>query len=407
MDVYGTHPLGLNWYRLLSIYSDLGKKSNSYEKVCDIGTELKTLQGDVVTAIDGINAKLDKLIGAGTHKLSGEDMTELKQAVVDGMKEHVQSSGERCAAPVVCNDESVFFTDGVQEVLASLVREKARVLQQVDMSEMASSIESIKEKIGSGVPLAEDGLAGLLHEWMGDLSNNGTVVANTLKKGQALSRDAEKTFSAILEAMQTRIEDGFREASDRNTPDASTIAARRDALAEAVVAKMRGADLPAPGHDSATVTLDDASVKRIVNAVLAGKSVSYEPQEPDKHSLYTLSTEEIRQMFINKDDDLLLEEEEYIAQAVRYSRYVTNSSSRGGVAYNKNLLTTSQILNDLALRYPTKSFGFSGGIPDWLDTQDFRTTVETWLEFDIRPVATDMYRLAHTYIHYVHGRNQP
>lgn len=148
MDLHGTRPLGVNWYRLLSIYSDLGKKSNSHEKICDIGTELQSFRADVGTAINGINTKLQQLIDTNKIKLSTDDLTRLKDDIVSGLKDHVQSSGERCAAPVYCNGDSVFFTEDVKNMLGDLVRQKAQWSQSHGGKSIKEALDEIQTCLG-------------------------------------------------------------------------------------------------------------------------------------------------------------------------------------------------------------------------------------------------------------------
>lgn len=152
MDVYSSPNIGLQWYRLMSIYSTLGKKSSSHEDSCDIGKELAKLNGKHEAAIEGINLKLNTLINAGNFGLPGADLAKLKQAVVEGMGEHAEKAGDKCEAPVVCNGESVFFTQDVKDVLASLVQEKARVLQGATSTRLSDTEkDDLVSRIGQKV----------------------------------------------------------------------------------------------------------------------------------------------------------------------------------------------------------------------------------------------------------------
>ncbi|CAM9208112.1 unnamed protein product [Ectocarpus sp. 8 AP-2014] len=209
MDVHGTRPLGVNWYRLLSVYSDLGKKTNSHEKICDIGTELQSFRADVETAMQGINTKLDDLINANKIQLSGDDLTKLKDDIVSGLKDHVQRSGQQCAAPVVCDGESLLFTDDVKELLENLVQQKASVSE--NLGNMALDIAEIKTWGDKGISYTEHD-ARKLGEW--------------------------------FEGLQNTVNRGFERADDRNTPGTEAFNNRLEPLSKAVAGKLLAEDAP-------------------------------------------------------------------------------------------------------------------------------------------------------------------
>lgn len=131
MNTYGNQPLGLNWYRLLSVYSALGSSANSHENSCDIGEELKKLDGKHDVAIQGISAKLDSLIQASGLNLSDDDMTDLKQKIVAKLGEVASRTGANTqpSAPVSCNYEGIVFDDEARQILADVVRAEIKTLR--------------------------------------------------------------------------------------------------------------------------------------------------------------------------------------------------------------------------------------------------------------------------------------
>lgn len=260
MDVYGGHPLGFDWYRLLRIYSTLGSKSTSHEKISDIGKELAKLDGKHEAAIRGINAKLDSLINAGTSRLFTGDLSQLKQTIVDGMAGHVNQNADQCAAPVVCDGESVLFTPDVKEILASLVEQKAAVLREVDLQKMAQDIVSIDTKLGVDAARIDDErdiaagrMKGIGEKQDAIEKNMVTLVAQTdnfksrFEKGVPLAVDDEAftnnalgTFFADRGSFSDGDMAALAEAVVEKMGDADNtdIQAFGDALADAVVAKM-------------------------------------------------------------------------------------------------------------------------------------------------------------------------
>lgn len=230
MNADGNQPLGMNWYRLLSIYSELGSSTNSHEKICDIGQELKKLDGKHDEAIQGINGKLDSLIQAGNVKLSSEDLSSLKAAVVEGLAKRAHESADQISAPVVSDGESLIFTPDVKEILASLVQQKAKVLSDVDLEKMAAQITSIDVRLKADAKVVEAEKVLLAANIKGIMSR--------LEKGcPMLKSDAD-----TLNEWHEKIEKGLNKAAERDDPVNQAFATRRDALAEAVVAKMVGTD---------------------------------------------------------------------------------------------------------------------------------------------------------------------
>ncbi len=236
MNAYGAgnQPLGLNWYRLLSIYSELGSSANSHDKICNIGQELKKLDGKHDAAIKGINDKLNSLIQAGNVKLSGEDLSSLKEALVEGLAEHAEKSADRCAAPVVSDGESLIFTDDVKEVLASLVRQKAAVLRDVDLESMASDITSIRRALANHEETSEDRnekLVGTTGALISEMWGTTTQVEE-FRKLLAEMTSTDNTFgTALAETVVQKLggRGGWGSLSDVEKGDLAT------AIAEKVV----------------------------------------------------------------------------------------------------------------------------------------------------------------------------
>lgn len=358
MDMYGAHPLGLNWYRLLSVYSDLGKKSNSSEKICDIGTELQTLKGDMETAIQGISTKLDTLIGAGTNKLSREDLIKLKQAVVDGMKEHVLKSPDQCAAPVVCKDDSVFFTDDVKEVLASLVKQKAAALELVNMSKMAHDIVGIKAGLGGAARMAAD-----IESIKARLDRGIPLSDDDVKNVKKISK-----WQDVLENLGENIEAGFKAATDRNTPGTDAFTTHQNTLVDAIVTKINPVDSTKTAFRDALTSFfqerasfSDDDKETFADAVLAKlgttiqldeKSLQDIVQRVDRpvgfdDELYSKSTEEVLKMFGAKDKKPLLRAEYEKEHCLAYAEYI-----RDKPLYNSDLtLSKEQIYDHIRKSY--------------------------------------------------------
>lgn len=209
MDLHGTRPLGVNWYRLLSIYSDLllaespthMKNYATLEPSCKVSEQI-----DVVTAIHGINTELDDLINANKFDLSSDDLTRLKDDIVSGLKDHFQSSGEQCAAPVVCNGESVFLTEGVKNMLADLVRQKAE-------GSLSPGGQGISEALGRIVGYLEDrpSAAGLeaiekkLQDLQDTISQQGGVLATEIAS-KVCSDESSRFTDDVNEVLKTLVE---------------------------------------------------------------------------------------------------------------------------------------------------------------------------------------------------------
>ena len=142
--------IGLDWYRLLSIYSVLGSSKSMSQK--QIETELQTLRAlnvDVVNAIQSVNQTLRNLISRGKSKLTDQELAKLKQAVVDGMAEHVSRNPAQCSNPVACDGESILFTPEVREVLASLVEQKAAVLNGTEKHLTEQEVQDIAKAVAA------------------------------------------------------------------------------------------------------------------------------------------------------------------------------------------------------------------------------------------------------------------
>lgn len=430
MDVYGGQASGLDWYRLLSIYSTLGGKSASHETISDIGKDLAKLDGKHDLAIQGINAKLDSLIrvgtaagtGAGTNRLSAQDLAALKQTIVDGMAEHAKKSAEKCAAPVVCDGESVLFTPDVKEVLASLVREKAAVLREVNLQQMARDIAQIDTKLRADA-MRRDEQRDIDATWMEGLSDkqdkltrHTASIESRLDQGLPPAADQANTLTEWMEKIAISVTN----ADDRNNPDTKAFATRRDALAEAVVGKLGGTDNAfrtalaeavvakmVPG----TIKLDDGTVADIVNGILgssgsrftrddASSSSSADVHELDNDDLYRYSVEKVEDMFVNADDTLLLQDAQNDRQVRYFSDLVSNSIDEG---YTKSTdLTATKFESTFKLRYPSnrlrRTFTSNANVPVWLNYDVFNEILGKWLSVEPKLLDTDIYRLAHTFL---------
>lgn len=82
-----------------------------------------------------------------------------------------------------------------------------------------------------------------------------------------------------------------------------------EGLRKSIFQKVNAMRSPVDAPDSATITLDDASVQRIVDMLLTERREedgNVKPQEPENRELYKSDTAAIREMFIKKDDALLL-----------------------------------------------------------------------------------------------------
>lgn len=365
MAFYGGQPQqGLDWYRLLSIYHTLGKESSSHKEIIDIGKELKTLNGNHNAAIQGINAQLSILIARNTNTLSAGDLASLKQAIVDGMKQHADENPEQCAARVETDGESVLFTDDVKEVLTGLVRQKARVLEEVDFSKMIADIgtidaklrtdgkmdrdiESIKTRLGSGVPLL-------------DADYNAIIKWKT-----EFEKDSAKLIS------------GFDAAEARNNPSTQAFATRRDALADAIVAKM--------GNTGDASTRADAALGA-------------------NEALYRLPVSTVRDLFVVKSELLYLRSTNIFVEAQLYSKEVLAQNDDNPLAFSIDTsVTVDEIVDAIDDRYPTTGFLLSrkSGKPAWLDEVELRNFIKEakkWKATVPKFLSTDIYRLAHSYL---------
>ncbi|AAK14611.1 unnamed protein product [Ectocarpus sp. 4 AP-2014] len=452
MDVHGTRPLGVNWYRLLSIYSDLGKKSNSHEKICDIGTELQSFRADVGTAIQSINTKLDDLINANKIELSGDDLTRLKDDIVSGLKDHVQSSGQECAAPVVCNGESVFFTDDVKELLSDLVRQKSGSLSpggngrdeqnykalgrieeclgdlsnKTDSDAIKTQLQALQDTISNQAGLTAQDKETIAREIASKVCEdesfrftddvNEVLASLVEQKAEALKPDGEtkRIATALIAYIEKTLSGAITGAGKRF--DSVATKSELEGLRKSIIQKMHSMSSPVDAPDSATITLDDASVQRIVDTLLTQnreEDANIEPWEPDKPDLYKIDTENIRQMFVEKNDDLMLQSAEYEDEALRYSRYIVVA----GDEYNKDsVITKKQIVSDLNQRYKTADTVFTKGVntvkslvstpklvpglPFWLAENGIVEMVDRLLGY-YPLLSTDVYRVLHTFIHHI------
>lgn len=128
MNLHGD-PLGLKWLPMLVLYSNIGKNSNSYEKKCEIGSELKKLWGKHDVVVNGINDKLNSLINRGAPNLSNDDMADLKRSIVSALGDAASRPDNQSAGPVVCtSSDRVVFDDEVKQFLAKVVKEQVEQL---------------------------------------------------------------------------------------------------------------------------------------------------------------------------------------------------------------------------------------------------------------------------------------
>ncbi|CAM9497374.1 unnamed protein product, partial [Pylaiella littoralis] len=371
MNVIGGHPnSGLDWYRLLSIYSTLGSsKSNSRVKTSELEKELealKSLNGDVVKAMQGISTKLDSLIQAGNSKLSGDDLTELKRSVVDGLKDHVAANPRQCADPVACDGESILFTDDVKEVLASLVAQKARVLQEADLPQMARDIGSIGTKLGSEATLAEAGRRQM-YTWMDTIDEKQESLSEAIKESTKIvdgesvlfTDDVKQVLAGLVQQKAVAMRhDGIpsiaREIGDIKTQlaggipmteaDAKELGLRlteadRKALADAAVAKL--VTTGDPSTDAFKAALANAAVARMTTASVLG----------DKDWLYRLPLRAVRDLFVLKSDDLYLASDNIIEEACSYSQAVRALRETSTLYNTDDVVTVDEVNAAIADRY--------------------------------------------------------
>jgi hypothetical protein len=418
MNAVGGHAsLGLNWYTLLSIYSTLG--SDKSKKIENELKTLKSLNGAVVKAIQSINTQLGSLIKAGSLKLSGDNMTELKKSIVEGLKGHVAANSNKCADPVVCDGDSILFTDDVKEILASLVTEKARVLQEVDLRKMArdisgieANITDVKNRVKNGLPLT-DSDTSRLNEWFHILEKNDTELA-TIKDAigkeismadaeRLLASEGRKTIDEKQESLTKAIEANTETVASCN-PEALTTSLREifegreglseadhEALAKAVVEKMATTD--DPETDAFKEALAKAVVEKMVqNASTVGPSsrlsedelnalaaplaeITVEPDEEDRppgfndelppgfnEELYMMTTAEALHLFQKKDGmlDVRLNFRFNIGRKVMsFSEY-----AGGKTKYRQQSELTSKTLLDHAMHRWSSQMWFRLKLPD-------------------------------------------
>lgn len=426
MAFYGGQPQqGLDWYRLLSIYHTLGKESSSHKEISDIGKELKTLHVDHNAAIQNINTQLTALIATNTNTLSAGDLSSLKQAIVDGMKQHADENPEQCAARVETDGESVLFTDGVKEVLAGLVRQKARVLEEVDFSKMIDDIgsidaklradgkmdrdiESIKTRLDQGVPLlAADYLS--LTKWKTEFDaaearNNPSTQAFATRRdaladaivakmgnGDNSSTDGRKSFSDDDKAALANAVVG-KMGLDNDTGTR----AFKAALAEAVVAKLGNGGIPNPITEAFTTVLGNYFQEQRLDAYTGG----YSANKPRSIFLY-LSTTDVHAMFVNGDSRLYLASDNPEAQCERHAIYF---ASNPDTMYNISTeLTSEKVVQILQEKYTF--FGWGLRIPDEIDVDGLKTLVNVMLAKTPPILDVDIYRLVHTVV--VRSVNDP
>lgn len=128
--MYAIHPnnpygLDMEWFKLLALYSNIGKKSNSDDKFSELGEELKRLHGNHDMVIKGINDKIQSLIErrGGGPIVSEENLRDLKEKIVAELGK-VASNRDSSAAsePVVCNHDGVIWTDDALDTLKTTVQ---------------------------------------------------------------------------------------------------------------------------------------------------------------------------------------------------------------------------------------------------------------------------------------------
>lgn len=121
-----TDPYGLEWYKMLALYSDAGNKSNSHAKKCELGEELKKLDGKHELVIQGINDKIDSLIsrgGGGGASISDADLVDLKEKIVAELgKVALDRIASAASEPVTCNFDGVVWTPDALDALKTTVR---------------------------------------------------------------------------------------------------------------------------------------------------------------------------------------------------------------------------------------------------------------------------------------------
>jgi len=320
MNVYGGPPMGLDWYRLLSIYSTLGNNSKSHEKLCDIGKELAKLDGKHDAAIAGINAKLDSLIAAGTNRLSPADLSELKQTIVDGLAGHVSQNAGQCADPVVCDGESVLFTPDVRKILASLVEQKAVAMQHDGIPSIARDINRINTRLDEGVPWTGAD-ADKLGDWFEYIEEQGDKLAALVAAGFSGAADRHDLLKTTLaEAVVAKMGTVDAPSTQAFTDALGAFFDNRDSLsegdtrvlAEAVFEKMRSTDntdrqenpvyqkfieILAKVREEG-VQIPEPTIQRILDAV---------DRPPDfDEELYLMNIRDVLQLFDNKDKRLIV-----------------------------------------------------------------------------------------------------
>ncbi|CAN0586369.1 unnamed protein product, partial [Ectocarpus sp. 12 AP-2014] len=207
--------------------------------------------------------------------------------------DHVQSSGERCAAPVVCNGESVVFTDDVKKLLSDLVRQKAegslspdgkgiyealgRIEACLENRSSAADLEAIGKKLKAlqDTISHQDGMTAeekralateIALKVCSDRSVRFTDDVNEMlaslveQKAEALKPGGET--ERIATALIAHIDQALTSVGKRFDSVATT--RELEGLRKSIIQKVNAMRSPVDAPDSATITLDDASVQRIV-----------------------------------------------------------------------------------------------------------------------------------------------
>lgn len=111
---------------MLALYSDVGNKSNSHAKKCELGEELKKLDGKHELVIQGINDKIDSLISKGNGggaSISDADLVDLKAQIVAKVGEVASvRNASATPEPVTCNFDGVVWTPDALATLETTVR---------------------------------------------------------------------------------------------------------------------------------------------------------------------------------------------------------------------------------------------------------------------------------------------
>lgn len=288
-----------------------------------------SFRADVGTAIQGINTKLQQLIDAHKIELSSDDLTRLKDDIVSGLKDHVQSSGEQCAAPVFCNDDSVFFTEDVKNMLGDLVRQKAEGSLSPDGKGIHEALGRMEECLGR-LPdqeqmkalqktileqrsMSEEDKTALVTEISSKVCSNESfrftddvneVLATLVEqKAEALKPDGgtNRIAVALIAYIDKTLSDAKRDVGKRF--DHVATKEELEGLRQSIIQKMHSMSSPVDAPDPVTVTLDDAAVQRIVG-LLSTKNrkedADLHAQKPDKPWLYKLKKQKSAKCSLKK-----------------------------------------------------------------------------------------------------------